>query len=45
MEIRKCPSCKKYTMNEVCPFDKSKTENLAYRFSKIRDAPQTFQLK
>ncbi|MFA5061045.1 MAG: nucleolar RNA-binding Nop10p family protein [Candidatus Pacearchaeota archaeon] len=36
--IRKCPKCNRYTLKDKCPKDGSKTEEVQYKFKKIRDA-------
>jgi len=38
-QLKKCSSCKKYTLKEICDSCKEKTKDAHYKFIKIRDAP------
>lgn len=40
MNLKKCPSCKKYTLELICNNCESKTKEAHYKFLKIRDAPK-----
>jgi len=38
--IKRCESCKIYTLKEECPKCKNKTMDPSYKFPKIRDEPK-----
>lgn len=40
MNLKKCPSCKTYTLKESCPKCSTETKNPNYKFIQIRDAPK-----
>jgi rRNA maturation protein Nop10 len=40
MKLKKCPSCKKYTLEKECSKCKSETKEAHYKYIKIRDAPK-----
>jgi rRNA maturation protein Nop10 len=42
-KLKKCLSCKKYTLKENCPACKNKTGDAHYKFIRIRDAPNDKQ--
>lgn len=37
--LRKCPSCKDYTLKVICEKCSSETKDPHYRFLKTRDSP------
>jgi rRNA maturation protein Nop10 len=40
MKLRKCPSCKKYTLKEKCKRCDLESKEAHYKFIKIRNAPK-----
>ena len=36
MKLKKCPSCKNYTLKEICTTCKKKTKEAHYKFVKIK---------
>jgi len=41
MKLKKCKSCKTYTLKEICKKCKEKTSDAHYKFIKVRDAPKS----
>jgi len=41
MKLKICPSCKKYTLKDICPECKTKTKIAHYKFVKVRNAPKS----
>ncbi|MFC1666131.1 nucleolar RNA-binding Nop10p family protein [Nanoarchaeota archaeon] len=41
MILKKCKSCKKYTLKKICSKCKAKTSDAHYKFLKVRDAPKS----
>lgn len=41
MNLKKCPNCKNYTLNEVCLICKKDSKDAHYKFIKIKDAPKS----
>jgi len=39
MNLKKCPSCNKYTLKEKCPICDEETKPASYKFIKIKNAP------
>jgi len=41
-QIKKCPKCKTYTLNNLCKKCKTETESVDYIFPNIKNAPKDF---
>ena len=41
--LKKCPSCKKYTLKDSCPKCKTETKSAHYKYNGLRDAPKRFK--
>lgn len=41
MKLKKCETCEKYTLKEICPKCKKKTSDAHYKYIKVRDAPKS----
>lgn len=41
MKLKKCPTCSKYTLKDICSKCNEKSKDAHYKFLKIRDAPKT----
>ncbi len=41
MNLKKCKTCKTYTLKETCSKCKEKTSDAHYKFIKVRDAPKS----
>ena len=40
MQLKKCPTCDKYTMKEICSECGIQVVEMGYKFLQIRDAPK-----
>ncbi len=38
-KLKKCPFCKKYTLNNACPECKKPTKDAHYKYIKIKSPP------
>ncbi len=39
MKLKKCPTCKKYSLKNTCAKCKVETKDAHYKFIKLRDQP------